>query len=252
MKKLSGILSLTIVLAGFSFLTSCNNTSTSSGSNFEGVVSYEIKSDSGLPPEAEAMFKNVEMKTFVKGNLTRSEEKMAGYNTVILSDRKTPDDPTMLINMFNHKYAVKLTDSLKKIAAASTPKIEYIDSANATKQIAGYACKKAKITVTLPNSPAPITSYVYYTTDLPYADPKGQFKGLKGMPMEFTISMASINLTIEAKSVEKKTLADSLFNVPADYKQTTIADMEKDLMKSMPAQNQNPGSDSAAGSNGTK
>lgn len=243
MKKLSGFLSLTIVLAGFSFLTSCNNTGTSDGSNFEGVVSYQIKADSGLPPEAESMFKNVEMKTFVKGTQTRSEEKMAGYTTIILADSKTPDDPTMLVSMFNHKYAVKLTDSLKKAAAANAPKIEYIDSGKAIKQIAGYACKKAKITINVPNN-SPVISYLYYTTDLPYADPKGQFKGLKGMPMEYTITMANLNITIEANSVEKKSLPDTLFAVPADYKQMSIADMEKDLMKNMPT---SMGSDSAAG-----
>lgn len=244
MKKLSGFLSFTLALAGFAYLTSCNSNSASSGSNFEGVVSYEIKADSGLPPEAAAMFKSVDMKTYIKGNLTRSEEKMAGYTTIILADSKTPDDPTMLITMFGHKYAVKLNDSLKKIAAASTPKIEYIDSA-APKQIAGYACKKAKITIDIPNG-SPVISYLYYTTDLPYADPKGQFKGLKGMPMEFTMSMASMTLTIRANSVEKKTLSDTLFTVPSGYKQMSIADMEKDMMKSMGGGAGGPDSNSTA------
>jgi len=252
MKKTSGFLLLTLALTGFTYLTSCKNTSTSaSGSDFEGVVSYQIKADSGVPPEAASMFKSVEMKTFVKGDLSRSEEKSPQASTIVLNNNKTPDDPTMLITMLGHKYAVKLTDSLKKIAAENVPKIEYIDSANATKQIAGYTCKKAKITLTMnmPNGGAPVTnsSYVYYTTDLPCVDPKGQFKGLKGMPMEYIISESGMSITIEATAVEKKTLADSLFVIPSGYKEMSIADVQKDLMKSM----QGSSADSAAGG-GTK
>ena len=243
MKKIIGFLSLAIALASSGIFIGCNGSNSSSASNFEGVINYTIKIDSTLPPDAAAIFKNVGMKTYIKGNLSRSEESMAGYNTITIANSKTPDDPTMLITMFGHKYAIKLTDSLKKIEASNAPKIEYIDSANTTKTIAGYACKKAKLTINIPNNP-PIVSYIYYTTDLPYADPKGQFKGLKGMPMEYSLNMASINITIEASSVEKKTVSDSLFSVPSDYKQMSIADMEKDLMKNMPSGP--PGGDSAA------
>jgi GLPGLI family protein len=228
MKKVFGFLSLTIVLAGFTVLTSCNK----AASNFEGVVSYEIKAGPGLPAEVSTMFQSMEMKTFIKGGMTRSEEEMGGTKSIVLSDNKTPDDPTMLISMMGHKYAIKLNDSLKKIAANNVPKIEYIDSANTTKEIAGYTCKKARLTRTLPNSP-PVVSEVYYTTDLPYADPQGKFKGLKGMPMEYSINMSGMIIDVSAKTVEKKALSDSLFAVPTDYKQMSIDDMQKDLMKSM-------------------
>lgn len=233
MKKISAFLSVTITLTGFIFITSCNNSASSAASNFEGVVTYEVQAGPGMPPEYASMFKGVTMKTFVKGTLCRSEEGMGGSESIIIADSKKPDDPTRLVSMFGHKYAVKLDDSMKKIAAQYIPEIEYIDSANTTKQIAGYTCEKAKITVNVPHS-GPVTSYLYYTTDLPYADPEDDFRGLKGMPMEFSINMGGVSITISAKSVEKKSLPDSLFTIPADYKQMSIADMKKDLMKNMP------------------
>jgi len=233
MKKLSGLFSYATFLAGFIVLAGCHNSSSpqSSGSNFEGIINYEVKIDGGSSAQAAGLFNNVQMKTYVKGDHIRGEESVAGYNSVMLGDSKNPDNTTMLVNMFGHKYAIKITDSLEK-QKRSTPKIEYIDSANTTKQIAGYTCKKAKITMNISDS-NPITSYVYYTTDLPYADPQGLFKGLQGMPMEFSGNLNHVNITIVAKSVDKKSLADSLFVVPSDYKQMSMADMEKEMMKNM-------------------
>ncbi len=219
----------------------CNSTN-SSATHFEGVVTYTVSAGAGLPPEASAMLKSMEIKTFVKGNLTRSEENIAGNRNIIIADSKKPGDPIMLVAMMGHKYAIRLNDSLKKLAEKNEPKIVYDDSPGATKKIAGYSCKKATITVMIPPNDSAVTSDMYYTADLPYADPQGQFKGLKGMPMEFSVNMLGENLmvTITAKSVEKETLPDSLFTIPSAYKEMSIDDVKKDLEKSME-------SDSAAG-----
>lgn len=245
MKKSLSVPLLAAFIAGFGILTSCNNHNTSSASssgssNFEGVINYEVKIDAGSTPGAAGLANSVEMKTYVKGQKVRGEESVMGYNSVMIADSKDPDNATMLVNMFGHKYAIKITDSAEK-EKHNTPKIEYIDSANTTKQIAGYTCKKAKIIINGADS-APITSFIYYTSDLPYADPQGLFKGLKGMPMEFSGNMNHVNITIMAKSVETKTLSDSLFVVPSDYKQMTMADMEKEMMQNMGG-NSAPGAD---------
>ncbi|HTB31295.1 MAG TPA: DUF4412 domain-containing protein [Bacteroidia bacterium] len=234
MKKISAFLLLTTLTASSALYTGCNSNGTSSsGSNFQGIVTYEIKAGAGLPPEVSAMLQSMKMTTYVKGNFTRTEESMEGNNTTVIADSKKPDDPIMLISMFHQKYAIMRNDSMKKLEQNNIPKIEYIDSASATKSIAGYSCKKAKVTVNM-GKEGSVPSYVYYTTDLPYADPQGQFKGLKGMPMEFSVSMQGLNLTITAKSVESKTLSDSLFTIPADYKQMDINDVQKDLEKHIP------------------
>jgi GLPGLI family protein len=242
MKKISWLLSVTVVVGSFALLASCNNSNTASSSNtttgssgnFEGVVTYVIKAGSGLPAEVTSMLDSMKMKTYVKNNFTRTEEAMAGNQNIVIADSKNPDDPIMLISMFGHKYAVKRNDSMKKLEAANVPKIEYIDSANCVKAIAGYSCKKARITST--QKEGVVTTDVYYTTDLPYADPQGQFKGLKGMPMEFSVSMSGLNIIISAKSVEKKNLSDSLFLIPSDYKLTDLNDLQKALAKDMGGQ----------------
>ena len=93
--------------------------------------------------------------------------------------------------------------------------------------------------MTLPKEGA-VTSDVYYTTDLPYADPQGTFKGLKGMPMEYSVSMQGLNITFSVKTVEKKSLSDSLFTIPADYKEVSLEELQKQFTSSM-------ASDTAAG-----
>jgi GLPGLI family protein len=246
MKKLQGFISFFLVLAGLVTLISCHNTNSSSAPDFEGVVSYEVDGGKGMPPEASSMLQSMVIKTYVKGSMTRSQEEIAGNKNIIIADSKKPNDPIMLVTMFGHKYAVRLNDSLKKLAEKNAPKIDYDDSPGSTKQIAGYNCKKAKITIVVPPNDSSITSEVYYTTDLPYADPQGQFKGLKGMPMEFNINMSGLNLIITTKSVEKQSLSDSLFTIPAGYKEMGIDDIKRELQSSM--QSQAGGSDSAAGS----
>lgn len=240
MKKISSILSITALVTASVCYTSCNSASSSS-SNFEGVVAYEIKAGAGLPPEVTTMLQTMNLKTFVKGTSSRTEESMAGNSNIVIADSKKPDDRIMLIFMLGHKYALRPSDSMKRLEAANIPKIEYIDSANATKQIAGYSCKKARLTMNMPKE-GTVTSEVYYTTDLPYADPQGQFKGLKGMPMEYSMSMGGMNITISAKTVDKKTLSDSLFTIPSDYKEVTIEELQKQLASSMP-----PAGDTASG-----
>ncbi len=232
MKKTFAFLSLTAIVASSLIYSSCKNSSSSaSSSNFEGVLTYEVKAGAGLPPEVSNMLASMVMNTYIKGDLSRTEEAMAGNANIVIADSKKPDDPIMLISMFGHKYAVKRNDSMKKAEAANIPKIEYIDS---SKQIAGYNCKKARITMNVAKQGTSISD-VYYTTDLPYADPQGQFKGLKGMPMEFSVSMSGLNLVFSVKTVEKKSLADSLFTIPSDYKQVSLDELQKELSASMPA-----------------
>ncbi|HTA28287.1 MAG TPA: DUF4412 domain-containing protein [Bacteroidia bacterium] len=232
MKKTVTFLSLTAIVASSILYSSCKNgasSSSTSSSNFEGVLTYEVNAGAGLPPEVGNMLKSMVMSTYIKGDLSRTEESMAGNSNIVIADNKKPNDPIMLISMFGHKYAVRRNDSMKKAEEANIPKIEYIDS---TKQIAGYSCKKAKITLNLPKQGTSVSD-VYYTTDIPYADPQGQFKGLKGMPMEFSVSMSGLNLTFSVKTVEKKALADSLFTIPADYKQVSLDELQKQLSSSM-------------------
>src|ERR1700679_1943457 len=149
MKKTFAFLSLAAVIATSLVVSSCNNSASSSSasSNFEGVLSYEVKAGAGLPPEVSNMLQTMVMNTYIKGDLSRTEASMAGNANIVIADNKKPNDPIMLISMFGHKYAVKRNDSMKKAEEANIPKIEYIDS---SKQIAGYNCKKAKVTMNLP------------------------------------------------------------------------------------------------------
>lgn len=214
-------------------------------SNFEGLVTYDLDLNGG-PPQAAQMLKGTTMKIYIKGDMSKSVSNVANMSsTTIISDTKKPDDPIMLLGIMGRKYHIILTDSMKKEAENNKPSIEYIDS---SKQLAGYACKKARLVFTVPSSGAKISTYVYYTTDLPAIDPQGgQFKGLKGFPMEFTLNMSGINVKISVASVVKQSVPDSVFATPSGYRDVTVKEMMSEVMAGINTNNRgNAGNNSPA------
>jgi hypothetical protein len=70
---------------------------------------------------------------------------------------------------------------------------------------------------------------VYYTDQLPaYEGKKGEYKGLKGFPLEFSSTeRGGMTVKFSAISVTKQALPDDVFAVPAGY-----------TMQAMPAMGQ--------------
>ena len=61
-----------------------------------------------------------------------------------------------------------------------------------------------------------------------------QFQGIKGMPLEYEIKAQNgMSMKMTATSVSKETVADSKFVIPDGYKETTVEEMQKDMMQKM-------------------
>jgi GLPGLI family protein len=127
-----------------------------------------------------------------------------------------------------NKYQLK-TDPAKK-KDDTKPVIKYTDE---TKTVAGYTCHKAEITVTGKDGQS-YTTNVYYTEDLPsYSGSRDQFQGLKGFPLEYTMSQQGMNISIAATNVSKQSVTDDTFTVPSGYKLMTAEEMQADIQKQM-------------------
>jgi GLPGLI family protein len=225
MKKIAIITSLAAI--GFAF-TAFTAPKTSEDPTFEGVVTYSMNVDN---PQAAAMMQGSSVKEYIKGNMNKTCVDAGPSKQTYITDRTKTDSPIILIEIMGNKYQVK-TDKTKK--EDKDPVIKYTDE---TKQVAGYTCHKAEITTTDEQGQASATN-VYYTEDIKVTPSKnGQFKGLKGFPLEYSMKQQGMNITISATKVEKEAISDDTFAVPAGYKLMTKEEMMQDVQKNMSSGN---------------
>ncbi len=196
---------------------------------FEGVVVYTISfENSGLPPEALAMFKGAESSVYIKGDKRRIDMNTALQSTSTLIDNKTKM-VMMTMDIMGQKYLIKMNeaDLKKEKETAPVTTIKYIDE---TKMIAGYKSKKAEVKMKMQDGKEE-TFIVFYTEEIPVNETKTTFEGLKGFPLEYSISQSGIKMTFTTKSIDKSPIPDSKFDlVKAGYKETTLEELQKSMM----------------------
>lgn len=202
---------------------------------FEGKITYEINVDGGnMPPEAMAMFAGSEIVIYVKGEKSRSEMNMGMQNTITISDTKAGTS-VLLMEIMGNKYKIK--SDPKKEEKTPEVTVKYLDE---TKTIAGYKCKKAELTFK-DEAGNPQATGIWYTEDITNymgnSKKNFQFRGIKGMPLEYEMSAErGMKMKMTAKTINKEVVPDSKFEIPADYKESTMEDVQKDMMKMMGGQ----------------
>lgn len=190
----------------------------------EGKVTFEIAyGDTDLPDETMAMMPT-EMDMYFKNDKSRVEMSMGmGMNQTMIFDNKART-MTMLMDMMGNKIAVKNTEEdIKKQKEKNGKKDNKIEFTNETKQIAGYTCKKAKVT----NDEGSFD--LYYTDDIVIKDGdwNSDFKDIKGFPMQYQMNQGKMQMTMTAKKVTAQAVEDKMFTVPADYKEKTPEELQK-------------------------
>jgi hypothetical protein len=229
MKKLAKVSALFVAgLMLFAFTTN------KAGENsFEGVITFTFNMEGGDNPQAAQMFQGSTIKTYIKGNMSKTESNMGMMKTTTIVDRSKPDATVMLMEMMGNKYQLKIDDKMKKEAAdESKVDIKYLSG---TKTVAGYDCKEAQMQIKDRKSGESYTSDIYYTDKLPYNNEYvgSQFKGLKGIPLSYTVQTHGMTITIAAQSITPQSVPDSVFAIPAGYSLMTSDDMQKDMMSKM-------------------
>ncbi|MFY9308784.1 MAG: DUF4412 domain-containing protein [Bacteroidia bacterium] len=201
------------------------------GSDFEGVVKYTVSfEDSQLPPEATAMFKNAQLVVSITPEKQRTDVDMVLQSTSSIIDLKKKQIYT-LMDVAGKKYIIKNTEAEAKRESekAPQPEIKYLDE---TKEIAGYKCKKAEVTI----DGSEMKMVVYYTNEIQNNDLQPVYKGLKGFPLEYSTNMGGMQIKFIAKSISKEKVPDSVFEIPKGYIETTAEDLQRELLKQLGGQ----------------
>jgi GLPGLI family protein len=196
----------------------------------EGSVTY-IMTMEGVPPEQAAMMGDMETKISYKDKkiVTEMSSMMMSYKT--LTDE---NGSLTLMDQMGNKFFTRMSKAdMDKMAAAEKEKDPKIEYTNEAKSIAGYECKKAIVTAT--GKEGEVKMDVWYSEKVPYVSQGGggrkggeMFKGLKGMPMEFSIKQGPMNIKMSAKEVSFDKVPDSKFVLSTEgYTEKTMAELQK-------------------------
>jgi hypothetical protein len=203
-------------------LFSCDGSKRTEKSLTEGLIEYEATVVDESHPMAGLAPSSASVK-FKDNKFELEMSTMGIFNTMFISDpgKKTL---TQMVKFMDIKNACiqKETDLIKE----NTDYALKLEETSETKKIAGYNCRKVK--VTMANDPS-ITFDVYYTDELGgdsinYLSP---YRELKGMLMQYRLRKLGLEMCFTAKEVKSAEVKDDTFEVPAYYKIVTRPEMEK-------------------------
>ncbi len=186
---------------------------------FSGVITYKISyPGSEVDASMAAMMPKMANLT-IKEHMSKFEINMGQMGSqiqIIDGDAKTI---TTVMNMMGQKfYYVEMEEDVDVDADEKVS----IDIKDETKEIAGYECTKALVTVKQGGEEMLFT--IYFTEEIgssamnidnPY------FKDIPGAMLEFEINTGGGTMKMEAISVDKKKVDDSEFEIPEGYEEKT-------------------------------
>lgn len=190
----------------------------------QGSITYSMKMENS--PLA-AIAGDMQIKLYYKGVKSLTDMSAAVYSVKTLV---TDTGALTLMDAMGQKYYIKTkalpADSIK----GAMPTVNYV---NEYKQIAGYNCQKALVTFKVNTN---VDTAVFWITEkLPivsFGKEAALFKGLKGMALEYSISMAGINMTVTALSVSDAPVPDSIFQLSTEgYSEMDGANMLKQMQQ---------------------
>jgi GLPGLI family protein len=187
--------------------------------NFEGKIVYQI-SYKDLPAEMknyEAMLPK-EMSIQLKGNKSRVEQNQMMGRNVVVSDM---DNKNGFMEMEMGGQKLRMNISTEEFDQQQS-KIENIEYMTETKNIAGYPCKKAIIKDDSGN----LAMTIFYTEKIKNQAQK-EFIGLKGFPLEYSMSQNGINMLMTASVVSEESVPEAIFEKSEGFQDISQADLQK-------------------------
>ncbi len=188
--------------------------------SFEGKVTYGLKYTE-IPEEIkgyESMLPQNMHMYFKESKLRTETPTIMGGNQVVIFDR-AKNEGAILMDMMGDKQAITMSSEYLKSeekAAEGKTNIKYYDE---YKTIAGYRCQKATIEID------DLKTTVYFTKQIPNLGEN--FKGLPGLPMEYTIYQNGVTTILTVTEVTKEYVDDRQFIIPEDYVTMPIEEFMK-------------------------
>ena len=196
--------------------------------SFEGKIIVQSKV-TDAPPEMQAMKSMVEstMTTWVKGNKSRMETSNPFTGELISITDYDKKESVTCMNLMGQKKAVvsPLGETAMSQPSSVPANFNYKDTGN-TKIILGYTCHEALASYTGADG-KPMSMSIWFTKELPNRN--AQYPGLSGMPMEYSMHVQGMTLTMLTTAIEKLSVSDDKFNIPDGYVLTTQEEMQKGM-----------------------
>lgn len=219
MKNLFKIMMAAVIIMGI--------TATAMSKDFKGVISYKI-SYPGLDIDPGMMAMMPKMATLtIKGDMSKFEINMGQMGSQVQIIDGNAKTVTTLMDMMGQKFYYIESEDEISAEVDDTDEIR-IDIKDETKEIAGYKCKKALVTVN--DSGDEMIFTIFFTEEIgssalnidnPY------FKEIPGAMLEFEIDAGQGRMKMEATSVSKKTVPDSEFSIPEGFQKKTSAEIKQ-------------------------
>jgi GLPGLI family protein len=218
MKKILSFMMVAAIIMGFA--------STAISKDFSGVITYKI-SYPGMEIDASMAAMMPKMATLsIKENMSKFEISMGQMGKQIQIIDGEARTVTTVMDMMGQKfYYVQTEDEIQAEEGAENISVDIKDE---TKEIAGYECKKAVVTVMENGEEMMFTIFFSeeigsssLNIDNPY------FKDIPGAMLEFEIATGTGTMKMEALSVDKKKLSESEFEVPEGFQKKTSAEIKQ-------------------------
>ncbi|GAB4319894.1 MAG: hypothetical protein Kow00127_12170 [Bacteroidales bacterium] len=192
---------------------------------FSGIIYYEITyPGANFDQQMMAMLPS-SMKMSCKGHRSRTDLATGMGNNITIFDSEKMEGVT-LMDMMGQKFAIEMTKAQIDEEMSKLEDIE-VNETGETRDIAGYACKKAVITYKQDGKAG--KQEVWYTTELGEGPGYGNnllFNQIKGIMMEFAINDSGMTMKMTATRVEKKKVPEKTFDRPDGYKTVTQQELQ--------------------------
>lgn len=134
---------------------------------------------------------------------------------------------TQQVKIINKKYALVLDENGIKESIGKNPTFN-IEFTSEIKNILGYNCKKAIITV---NNEKQDAFSVFYTDKIGLKNPNwcNEFAGIDGVLLEYQYEKYDVCMRFTASKIEFKEIDDSEFDIADDYKMISEEEMNKEM-----------------------
>lgn len=195
----------------------------------EGHVVYEMSIESDQP-EIQAqigMLAGSSMEIFFKDNLSKSVTSMGSLiTTTNITDNDSGETLTLMSGMMG-KLAAKGNTNNREEEEEPEVTVDLIDE---TKEIVGYTCKKAILTM------EDGTEIEYWYTEefeTPKVNAQGFSDKVPGLALEFTITNPQMKMTYSATDVSTKVKgANKVFDmeIPEGYTEKTMEELQNMMM----------------------
>lgn len=203
-----------IFLIAFFLFTFIFNTQ----AQFEGLITYEI-SYTEMPAELKGQEAMLPKNIFVyyKNELTMVDQSMGMMGQMKVIANAKENSTHMYMNMMGSKYIIKMDNTQE------TDDLKY-SVLDGTESILGYKCQKIMYKTDEGESMT-----LYYTKEIPAAKANQNFKGIDGTPLKYSLKANGMTMMVIAKSVEKKKIDKSNFELPKDVEVMTYDEFQKKM-----------------------